>query len=630
MDTIDWAGRCSVMSSPLKSTTRKVVAADARVEASMKPISHSPSVRALGMLSEIGDQFQMRTLCGSMIALGLVTSDRRLRNAGARMLVAHEVATLLKDAIKRRVDRTRPRSAESQEDRKVSPGKSTAKEETSFPSGHSAGATAAAFAFAGEYPEHRTPALAAAGAVSAAQVPRCAHYLTDVGAGILIGAAAGAATNLLFDSFPEDQFDDTESSDMVASVEELHWDEVPLGEVEFPKERLTLSAGFGSGLATRQGDPADRVWAICDRGPNIKLSDARDRYGWEAPPEFADRDGAKLMPRADIGPSLALLRVSDDAMELEKIVRLKTRLGEVTGLPIPESGHAECEPVLDLDGKHVTPDPSGMDTEGLAMLSDGTFWASEEYGPSLIKIAADGTVLKRLLPEGVKLADAGYSTEAKLPAIAAKRHLNRGFEAVSVSPSDRLLFVAFQSPLAHPDTEAHKKARHVRLWQLDATGTVEKQYLYPLDQPRSFRRDNARGKVTRADIKVCEVVATREDELLVLERASETSKIYRVSLDAGSVLAPEHLQMDTRPTVEQISSRGAALPELSKELLFTSDDWPEVGADIEGMAILDSRSVLIVSDNDFGCEGKQTRFYRLIFTEEIRPRLNTLSVDCST
>jgi hypothetical protein len=39
----------------------------------------------------------------------------------------------------------------------------------------------------------------------------------------------------------------------------------------------------------------------------------------------------------------------------------------------------------------------------------------------------------------------------------------------------------------------------------------------------------------------------------------------------------------------------------------------EVVADIEGLAALDARTPLIVSDNDFGCEGKQTRFYRLNF-----------------
>ena len=585
----------------------------------MNPVSDTPAVSVLGTLSDIGDQMQMRALCGSMIAAGLATSDRRLWKAGARMLVAHELATVFKDAIKRRIDRTRPRSAESHQDRKAKPGKDTSKEETSFPSGHSAGATAAAIAFAGEYPEHRAAALAAAGLVSAAQVPRCAHYLTDVGAGILIGAATGAATNLLFRSSRDHIAAEENRSDAVVSVDELRWDEVPLGEVDFPKKRLKLSAGFGSGLATRQGDPPDRVWAICDRGPNIKLSDARELYGWEAPPEFAHRDGAKLMPRPDIGPSLALLRIEDGAIGVEKIVRLKTLNGDVSGLPIPESGHAECEPVLDVEGRHVTPDPAGMDTEGLAMLSDGTFWASEEYGPSLIKIAADGTVMKRLVPEGVNLSDAGCPIEAKLPAIAAKRHLNRGFEAISVSPSDELLFVAFQSPLAHPDKAAHQQARHVRLWQLADTGTVEKQYLYPLDEPRSFRRDNERKKVTRADIKVCEVVATRENELLVLERVSETSKIYRVRLDDGSVLPHEHLEIDARPTVEQMSGRRALLPELSKELLFTSDDWPDVGADIEGMALLDGRSIVIVSDNDFGCEGKQTRFHRITFAEVIQP-----------
>ena len=38
-----------------------------------------------------------------------------------------------------------------------------------------------------------------------------------------------------------------------------------------------------------------------------------------------------------------------------------------------------------------------------------------------------------------------------------------------------------------------------------------------------------------------------------------------------------------------------------------------VGSDIEGMALLDEHTLLIVSDNDFGCEGKQTRFFRITF-----------------
>jgi hypothetical protein len=52
---------------------------------------------------------------------------------------------------------------------------------------------------------------------------------------------------------------------------------------------------------------------------------------------------------------------------------------------------------------------------------------------------------------------------------------------------------------------------------------------------------------------------------------------------------------------------------LAKQLLFTSDEHPEVSADIEGVALLSDRSLLLVSDNDFGVEDKETRFFRLNF-----------------
>ncbi len=54
---------------------------------------------------------------------------------------------------------------------------------------------AVARAFSREYPEHSTPAIAAAGLVAAAQVPRCAHYISDVGAGLALGIATEAASN---------------------------------------------------------------------------------------------------------------------------------------------------------------------------------------------------------------------------------------------------------------------------------------------------------------------------------------------------------------------------------------------------------------------------------------------------
>lgn len=405
---------------------------------------------------------------------------------------------------------------------------------------------------------------------------------------------------------------------MKVVVQELEWVEHSLGEVPLPKEILKLSAGIGSGLVTVPGTGGASAWAISDRGPNLKLEDARERYGWNPPPEWRETDGVKLMPRPDIGPMLALLEIGEKSVRLDKMIRLTDQHRQpVSGLPIPESGHAECEPALDLDGRHLQPDPGGMDTEGIALLEDGSFWVGEEYGPSLVRVAADGQVVTRLIPQGMKLSGAGYPVLPSLPSIAARRHLNRGFEALAASPDGAFLFLAFQSPLAHPGQQEHQGARHVRLWQLAPSGEFVAQFLYRLDAPETFLRDNREGAIDRSDLKVCEMVALDGGQLLLLERASETCKLYRVRIDPALALGADHLQLGTRPTVEELSCAGAPLPELSKELLFTSDDWPEVSADIEGVALLDERNLLIVSDNDFGCEGKQTRFFRLTFDEAL-------------
>ena len=396
-------------------------------------------------------------------------------------------------------------------------------------------------------------------------------------------------------------------------VRRLAWDDAPLGTIPMPKRALELRSGFGSGLARRQGDPPGVVWAICDRGPNLKLKDARKLYGWEPPAEVERPKDAKMMPRLDLGPAIAQLRVTEDSVALVREIRLADAGGRpVPGLPVPGE-HARHEPALGLDGAPLAPDPSGMDTEGLAATRDGRFWAGEEYGPSLVRIGADGRVQRRLVPEGAALPGADQGVEARLPAIAARRQLNRGFEAVAVSPSEEKLFLAFQSPLAHPDKAAHEAAAHVRIWRLDAQGRAEAQFLYRLDEPESFRRDAEKGKVERSDLKVCELAALSEQRLLVLERASETTKIYRVDLDPSLQLGDEHWDAATRPTVEEISASGAALAELPKRLVFDSGDHLETASDMEGMVALDARSLLLVSDNDFGVEGKATKFYRLEF-----------------
>ena len=402
------------------------------------------------------------------------------------------------------------------------------------------------------------------------------------------------------------------------TVERLDWEDEPLGEIALPKRSMRLRSGFGSGLSRRAGDPPGIVWAVGDRGPNIKVKAAIRLYGLDRLERLRNEEGAKIMPRLDLGPALAELRVAGGRVEILRTLRIADSRGDpVSGLPVPGGPHSRCEPAFDLDGEALEPDPSGLDTEGLAALADGGFWVGDEFGPSLVRLDSVGRVLKRLVPEGVALDGAAYPVESRLPAIAARRQLNRGFEAIALSPDGQWLFLAFQSPLAHPDESAHEKARHVRLWRLDAgTGEIAAQYLYPLDPPGSFRRD---GDLDRSDLKVSELCWAGEDSLLVLERGSETSKIYRVVPADSFALAPEHLDPATRPTVEELSGGGGdpGLPVLAKSLLFSSDDAPEVGADLEGMAILSPSELLLVNDNDFGVEGAETGFWIVRFDEPI-------------
>lgn len=171
---------------------------DARINDVFAPNRDKPLVEAVAAVSKIGDQPQLRLISAACLAGGLLSSNPRLTRAGVRMLLAHEIATLAKNFIKDEVDRKRPRSAQSASEATPRPGRSTNKEETSFPSGHTAGSVAVARAFSREFPEYRVPALAAAATVAAALVPRCAHYLSDVGGGVIVGLASEAATDLLW------------------------------------------------------------------------------------------------------------------------------------------------------------------------------------------------------------------------------------------------------------------------------------------------------------------------------------------------------------------------------------------------------------------------------------------------
>ncbi len=369
---------------------------------------------------------------------------------------------------------------------------------------------------------------------------------------------------------------------MKPRVQRLAWEDQVLGALDLPGGRLTATLGLGSGLC--RGHRPGQVWAIGDRGPNLKVPLCIEAYGLTGLEPLKDIKGAKVMPLPNLGPMLCELEVQDGAVRL------------VQGLPLPGGPESVMEPVFGLDGRPLGTHADGADTEGVAAFADGSFWVSEEYGPSLLRVDATGLATRRLTPEGLGLAGAGCPIEEALPAIALQRRLNRGFEAVTLSPCERRLYVAFQSALERPGEPQDV----VRIWTLDAlTGAFLDEDLYPFEKPKAFKRDDEAGKVGKDDLKICDLACPEEGRLLVLERISRTSKVFAVELG--------------RKGRDHPAKAIAGDKTLKKRLLLDTDEHREIIADLEGVALLSDRELLLVNDNDFGIEGAETAFFKVVF-----------------
>jgi hypothetical protein len=361
---------------------------------------------------------------------------------------------------------------------------------------------------------------------------------------------------------------------MAARVERLAWRDIPLDAIDLPKAKLQLTLGLGSGLSASRG----RIFAVTDRGPNLFVSQAVEDYGLvELAPLRAIRD-AKVMPTPRAGAEIVELSLDGGALRVVRRIPLYTSSGRRLGGAAPAGG--EMEQMFDLAGNPLPPDPLGADTEAIAAMPDGSFFLAEEYSPSLLKVSSDGVVSERWVAPGHEpgARHEDVVVRSVLPSPVARRRLNRGLEALCASADGRWLYLGLQS------APVGESEHGTPIWKIDAeTGALVGEWLYPFDAPETFRRDAARRKIGPGDLKVCEFAWSGEDRLVVLERIAHSTKLYLVDL-----------------------ARSPA-----KRLLMSSDDHPEIGSDMEGMAILSPTELLLVSDNDFGVEGAETEFWRI-------------------
>ncbi|MFI6477717.1 esterase-like activity of phytase family protein [Nonomuraea sp. NPDC050663] len=326
-------------------------------------------------------------------------------------------------------------------------------------------------------------------------------------------------------------------------------------------DRGVKLGGVGSGLfpANRSG----AFWMVTDRGPNGELGDKR------------------TFPVADFAPAIVRVEVKKGKAVIARSITIKQSDGTpVTGLPNKE-GH---EKPYSWDGQDVLPyDPNGVDTEDIVRDRSGNFWVVEEYGPSLLKIAGDGRVLARYVPKGMGLKGAGYPVIETLPEILLKRQDNRGFEGLAID-GDRL-YLAVQSPLANPDAKTGKSSKTGRLLVVDLrTGKPTAEHVYRFEDAASF-------KAEQKDLKISGLVALGKGRLLVEERTDAVARLYTVDLRKATDVLGKNLPLET-------GTEGVT--PVAKRLAVDLEAIPGVPDKIEGVALLDARTLVIANDNDFG------------------------------
>jgi hypothetical protein len=408
-------------------------------------------------------------------------------------------------------------------------------------------------------------------------------------------------------------------------ITEIKAPDLPLPEVTYPGGKtLKLNLGIGSAAWRDPKDAAGVIWTITDRGPNLDCAGIDKLTDLSIDKLCAGDDKAKNFTLPDFTITIAKIEIgADDTAKLLETIPLKGKSGKpVTGLPFI-SDNFKLEAAYDINGKLLPGDPSGLDTETLARLPDGSFIVGEEYGSSVLEIAADGTVTKRHVPAGVEteLHGADYEVVGTLPAIIAKRTLNRGIENVAVSADGATLYVLMQSPLANPDNAAYKKSAATRLWKFErASGKVLGEYVYQMDDPTSFAADNKKEVQKQNAVRLSEMVALGPDKLMVIERISKTTKFYSVDLADAKPLDAIYDDVATSPSLEQLSAaeiEAKGIKPLVKILVLNSDDVENMPKKIEGVAVMSPTEMIVLSDSDFGIEGDETQIRRITFEEPV-------------
>lgn len=359
-----------------------------------------------------------------------------------------------------------------------------------------------------------------------------------------------------------------------------------------------IKFGLGSSLVHLPGDPDNVFYSTGDRGPNGEVE--------------VDGKTRRTFPMPTYTPSIYKIQLTKGEIKVLETIPLKikgtdpvTGTSKITGLPNLTS---RDEVPYDTAAQNVISyDPYGLDIEGLAYNpKDKTFWISDEYGPYLVQVKRDGTILQRIAPKGIgaELKAPGLPLKETLPAVYLDRRQNRGAEAVGITPDGKWMFMAMQSPLRNPDKSVDN-SRNLRILKIDlATLKPVAEYTYLTEDAKQFK------DLKQSDIVISDLYAMNEHTLLIDERdknegtKAQLKKIFKVDLSkATNILGKFDDTKKAGKTLEQLRTAELTKWKINtptKVTILNAVDFKYPHEKIEGISLVNGNTLVMVNDNDFG------------------------------
>ena len=349
-----------------------------------------------------------------------------------------------------------------------------------------------------------------------------------------------------------------------------------LGEVQ----GVPFYKGYGSSIDADPQNPK-RFYGLTDRGPNADGG-----------------EDIKIFLLPGFTPSIGHFEIQADG-KIKKLrdIPLKDAKGKpLTGLPNPAGYGTSKETVVDANHRLLQRDKTGIDSEGLAVMRDGTFWVSDEYGPHIVHFDRNGIELERMSPRGV------HTSGRRLPAVLGHLRPNRGMEGITATPSNRVLVGIMQSALHNPGKQAVANKSVTRILVFDLVTGKTKQYLYR--QGGDYWKNS-------------EIRALDEHRFLVDEHNGKDVKhVYLIDLNgATDVSDPSDSETGLKVNGKAIEENSweelaaAGIKPVSKTLVSdVKKDVDFQSSKFEGMWVADGGKTLwIINDDDFGIDSKDEK-----------------------